>query len=493
METPDQRFAGSLDRILDKAAVACLLWLNTMQGLDAMHSTVAPGTKFTDELVGLVDGIEFDALPAEAIRVAKSGLLDATGVALAGWEEACSEIVFRHACAVYAGGSASVIGSDTRLAPMGAALANGTLAHALDFDDTAWSYIGHPSAVLLAAGLALGEPGRSSGRDLIAAYVAGFEVSHRVGRRVVESPTARGWHPTSAVGIFGAAAAAGKLLGDRRQTLARAFGLAATQAAGLRANFGWMAKPFHAGMAARGGVEAALLADAGLTASSSVFEDPLGFFQTFADREAEADGNGELAIVADGIAFKRYPSCTGSHPAVDAALELSREHDIRAEDVESIRCGTTPEVTAELVHPSPTEASQARFSMNFAVAVALVEGALELEHFSAEMLSREPVRDLMARCETVVDPGLVRPAGVRAPSGVVEIRLAGGKTVSKRVDSAKGNPANPLSTEELVEKFEICAARRLTDAARVGELRDALLNLEEMPDVAEIAAMTRPR
>ena len=424
----------------------------------------------------------------------KSGLIDAIGVALAGWDEPVARTVFRHAENVYRGGSSFVIGSDASLAPMGAALVNGVLVHALDFDDTTWSYIGHPSAVLLPAALALAEPKHASGSELITAYAAGFEVASRVGCRVVDVSETRGWHLTSVVGIFGAAAAAGKLLGLTGCTLSHAFGLAASAAAGLKANFGWMAKPLHAGMAARNGVEAALFADAGVTASPDVFDHPLGFFRAFANREIESDlANGSLAIITDGIAFKQYPSCTGSHPVVEGALELRRDYDIRSKDVEHVMCGVTPEVPAELLYPIPEGPSQARFSMNFAVAVAIVEGQLKLEHFSTEVLSRPAIRELMECCETVVDPALVRPTGVRAPSGSIRIQLAGGKTVSSRVDSAKGNPGNPLSRQDVLDKFESCAVRRLRDSSRVESLADALLDLENVADIADLSTLAKAR
>lgn len=449
----------------------------------------APGSKFTQELVDRSLGIEFKTLPAVAIERAKEGIFDVVGVALAGWDEPSGRIIARHAEEAYGAGGASVIGSDASLAPMGAALANGTLAHALDFDDTAWSYIGHASAVLLPAALAIGEMTGATGRELIAAYVAGFEAASCVGRRIAETFATRGWHLTSTVGVVGAAAAAGRLLGFDQATLAAAFGLAATQAAGLKANFGSMAKAFHAGMASRSGVEAALLARAGLAANRSVFEDPMGFFRAFAGRVPEADGNGSLAIVTDGIAFKRYPSCTGSHPAVDALLELRREHRLRVEEVESITCETTPEVLGELLYPFPQDASQARFSMNFALAVALSEGGLGIEHFSDEMLSRPEIRRLMKRCETIADPKISRPAGVRTPAAVVHIRLTGGGTISQRVDSAKGNPADPLSREELVRKFDACAPGRLRDPGQVEVLREMLLRLEDIEDLRDVTRL----
>lgn len=446
---------------------------------------------FTAELLDRLEPIGYDELPAAAVATTKDCLLDMLGVALAGWSEPDATIAFGYATATYGAGPATIIGAAGRIAPEGAALVNGTLAHAHDFDDTNWTYIGHSGAVILPAALAVGEAAGSSGRDVVAAFVAGLEAAARVGGPVTDEFARRGWHLTSAVGVFGAATAAARLLGLGRDGLAAALGLAASHASGLKANFGYMAKPLHAGMAAAAGVRSALLAQAGLTASPAVFEDPLGYFSAFAGGVASPVPDGPLAIVADGVAFKRFPSCTGTHPAVDAVLAIRADEGLSAGDVRSVRVGTTPEVPGELVHPRPAGGAQAKFSMPFAVAAALTYGSLGIEHFTDRLVADGAITALMDRCDVFVDPDLDRPAGVRAPAASVEITTGDGRQYRRRVDLALGNPGHPMPRSELVGKFRACAGRRLEDAERVTALLECVDAIEQADDLGRLMAAAR--
>ncbi len=447
---------------------------------------------FGDQLLDRVHSLRFDELPEAAVAQVKSSLLDLLGVALAGWSEPESSIVYEHVVSTFGAGAASVIGTSTRVAPEGAALANGTLAHALDFDDTSWTYIGHASAVIVPAALAIGEARGSSGRELVTAYVAGLEAAARVGESLTDEFAGRGWHLTSTIGVFGAAVAAASLLGLDREQLGRAFGIAASRASGLKANFGYTVKPLHAGMAAADGLQSALLAQAGLTANPHALEDRLGFFAAFAGiRPPEpAAATDELAIVTDGVAFKRYPSCTGSHPALDAVLAIVADNRLSADEIESVRVGTTPEVPGELLHPWPASGAQAKFSMGYAIAVALTKGRVGLDCFSDELVADEAIRELIGRCEVFVDPGLERSGNPRWPAAAVTVTTTAGETHRRRVDAAKGNPGNELTSTELEQKFFECAATRLPDAQAVA-LRDLVAGLEGVDDVGELMTHAR--
>lgn len=447
---------------------------------------------FSNRLLDRVHDLRFDELPEAAVTQVKASLLDLLGVALAGWSEPESSIVHEHVVSTYAAGAASVIGAETRVTPEGAALANGTLAHALDYDDTSWTYIGHASAVLVPAALAIGEVCGSSGRELVSAYTAGLEVAARVGESLTDEFAGRGWHLTSTIGVLGAAVAAARLLGLDREQLGRAFGIAASRASGLKANFGYTVKPLHAGMAAADGLSSALLAQAGLTANPEALEDRLGFFSAFAGMRAPEPMNaGEpLAIVTDGVAFKRYPSCTGSHPALDAVLAIVSEEGVAAADIESIRVGTTPEVPGELLHPWPANGAQAKFSMGYAIAVALTNRRVGLDCFSDEIVADEAIGELIGRCEVFVDPNLERSGNPRWPAAAVTITTTAGETHHRRVDAAKGNPGNELTSAELEQKFFECAATRLPDAQATA-LRDLVARLEQVEDIGELLTHAR--
>lgn len=447
---------------------------------------------FADLLLDRVHALRFDRLPDAAVTQVKASLLDLLGVALAGWSEPESSIVHEHVVSTYGLGGASVIGTATRVTPEGAALANGTLAHALDYDDTSWTYIGHASAVIVPAALAIGEVRASSGRELVTAYVAGLEAAARIGESLTDEFAGRGWHLTSTIGVFGAAVAAARLLGLDREQLGRAVGIAASRASGLKANFGYTVKPLHAGMAAADGLQSALLAQAGLTANPRALEDRLGFFAAFAGRDAPVPqvAGGPLAIVTDGVAFKLYPSCTGSHPALDAVLSIVTDQGLSAADIDSVRIGTTPEVPGELLHPWPASGPQAKFSMGFAIAVALTRGRVGLDCFSDEIVADTAIRDLIGRCEVFVDPDLERSGNPRWPAASVEITTSGGETHRRRVDAARGNPGNELTSAELEQKYFECAATRLPDSQAVA-LRDLVVGLENVDDVSELLTHAR--
>lgn len=449
---------------------------------------------FTEALLDVVEALDSSSLPPLAVERTTACVLDAAGCALAGWDAEAGQLGAGHALTAFAESSSTVLGSPVQIAPAGAAFANGVLTHALDLDDTSWAYIGHPGTVILPAALAIAEERHMAGRDLVAAFVAGLEVAARVGRSQTDAFGRRGWHLTTTIGVFGAASAAGKLLALDRRQLAHALGLAASQAAGLKANFGSMAKPFQAGFAARNGLEAALLAESGVTACTSAFDHRFGFYGVLAGGEApraEPFSVDDLSLLTDGVAFKRYPCCTGSHPAIDAVLALAAEHGLVATGVESIRCGTTAEVLDELLHPVPETPEEARFSMSFPVAIALSQGRLGAEHFSERFLEDDLVRSLMERCETFVDADLERPPGVLAPAALVEIRYRDGRAYRQRVDSAKGNPGNPLTPDELAAKFDENARRRIRDAGQVAALREAIEHLEQLDDVGELLALAR--
>jgi 2-methylcitrate dehydratase PrpD len=420
-------------------------------------------------------------------------VLDTIGVALAGWDDTAARAVARYAIAGAASGDAQVIGAPSRIAPSAAALANATLAHALDFDDTTWSFAGHASAVLLPAVLAASECCHSSGQVLVRGFIAGFEAAARIGAPVVETFAARGWHLTSTVGVFGAAAATAVVLGLDESQIAAALGLAASRASGLKSNFGTAAKPLHVGFAARDGVDAAQLAQEGAGGRPTAIEARLGFYEAFAGAVPPhvLDGCEDLFLVTSGVAVKRYPTCTGSHPAIDAVLALVREHAIAVGDVEWVRCGTTPDVINELIYDMPSTAHEARFSMAFPVAAALLLGRVDLEVVSDGWVAEPAIRSLMQRCEMYVDPTLLRPVGEWAPAGRVDIHVRGGAVVSRCVQTAVGHPRNPMPEEELRTKFRECAGRRIADRGQVSALEDAIWELDRIDDVTALTALMR--
>ena len=273
-----------------------------------------------------VSKVTFDSLPADAVAMAKQGILDTTGVTLAGAYDETTATVTRALRATAAPGPALIFGSDERIDVLNAALINGTASHALDFDDCSNTLGGHPSAPILPALWAIA-PG-ASGTAFITAYAAGVECETRLARALNFHHYEKGWHPTATLGTFGSAAACGHLLRLTIDQLATALALAASMASGIKANFGTMTKPFHVGQTTRNGLLAALLAKEGMTANVGALEHPQGFFAVYngagnfnPDRIFEHWGD-PYDLADPGIAFKQHPCCGSTHPAVDAMLQL---------------------------------------------------------------------------------------------------------------------------------------------------------------------------
>jgi 2-methylcitrate dehydratase PrpD len=386
-----------------------------------------------------------------------------------------------------------VIGADFRISAPLAALANGTMGHALDYDDVHWNLIWHPSVALLPSALAMAELQGGSGADLITAYVLGLELACRIGSGITKAHYERGWHTTSTLGSLGAAVAAAKMLKLDQGSAQQALGLAASLAGGLRQNFGTMTKPFHAGNAARNGVIAATLAHRGFTADPDIIESPLGFCRVFCgEGEYELDKMVQdlghtFQILDPGITLKPYPSCAGTHQALDAILSLVEKHDIVAEAVDSVNCAVSYLIPQMLIHHRPASPLQAKFSMEYCLAVALIDRRVGVDQFLPERIREEGVQQLLRRVHMRVHPELSSREKLKSGEefAKVTIRLRDGCEFSRRINIRRGDPRNPLSKEELLGKYRECAARALP-AERVERSIDQLARLETLTSIKEL-------
>ena len=310
---------------------------------------------------------------------------------LAGASEPASLIV-RQVVAAEGGDACGVFGTPVRASMSGAALANGTAAHALDYDDMCFVSLAHPSAPLVPAVLAAAESERLTGRAVLDAYVVGFEIEARLGRLMNPRHYQRGWHCTSTLGTIGAAAAVSRLLGLDARTAGHALAIAASEASGLKENFGTMVKPLHAGLAARNGVLAALLARGGMTASELALDGPQGFLHAMDSEghaldDAIADLGARWEILDTGITVKLYPSCAGTHPSLDAILDLRRREGFTADDVERIDIDVDSIVPTILIYDRPATGLEGKFSLPFCAAAAVVFGRVGIDTFDAASLT----------------------------------------------------------------------------------------------------------
>jgi 2-methylcitrate dehydratase PrpD len=422
--------------------------------------------------------------PDGAVAQVRRAALDTLGVMLAGAAEPPAVSV--RAVARAEGGTplCTVVGTSLRTAPTWAALANGTAAHAHDFDDTNFALMGHPSAPLLAAALAAAEAEMADGAAVVTAYLIGFEISAALGLALNPEHYTRGWHATATIGTLGCAAAAAKILGLDAGHTRHALGVAASLASGLKENFGSMAKPFHAGHAARNGVFAAMLAREGFTASASALEGTQGYATAFSQAKLSPgafDALGrEWQILASGIAVKPYPSCALTHAAIDALLDLRARHGFGVEQVADVEVGVNHVVPEVLRHHAPTSGLERKFSMEFCAAEALATGRVEIASFE-DGPSTPGTRELMGRVRMVVDPTL--PDGLEQHAwSRVTVTLRDGRTLASPPRGASGHPDQPLTDAQLRAKFLGCAAPVL-GADEAEGVADQLGHLEHVPDI----------
>lgn len=408
------------------------------------------------------------AIPDEARAVATNHLADGVAVMLAGATEESGAIVRAHLSEMGGRPQAGILGTRLRAPLQLAAWANGTAGHAMDYDDTqlatdpqsVYGLLTHPTVPVLAAALAAVEGTGASGAELLDAYIVGVEVECRIADAINPRHYRDGFHSTATIGGLGAAAAAARLYGcDLDQTL-RAFGLAASMSAGLRENFGTMTKPFHAGRAAENGLFAVLLARRGWTAATNILEAKRGFYSAAAGGYDVTKIVGKLGrpyfFIGPGISIKPYPSGSLSHPAQDILLDLVRAHDVRPEQVERIDVGVNSHVPNALIHTRPTTALQGKFSLQFQMAIGVLDRAAGIAQFVDAKVTDPRTRALMERVHVHVDPE-IEALGYNEMRMTVGITLKDGRTLFGRADMAKGHPRKPMSRDDLREKFLDCA------------------------------------
>ncbi|MFQ6016464.1 MAG: MmgE/PrpD family protein, partial [Anaerolineae bacterium] len=396
-------------------------------------------------------------LPPEIIEAAKYYVLDWLGSAMAGTATEPGRILLAHAAA-QEGRGATVIGLEGERSAGLAALTNGGLSHIVEMDDLHRASVLHPGAVVIPAALAVAEREGKSGLDFLTAVVLGYEVAIRIGEAVGQSHYFF-WHNTATCGVFGAAAAAGWLLGLNQEGMIWALGSAGTMAAGLWQFIedGAMSKHLHAGQAAANGVLAADLARASFTGAERILEGERGFFAA-TSRDAEPDKviEGLVTGMADyrisGVSIKPHASCRHTHPAIDAALSLRQKHNLPAEEISRIEIETYQAALDITDNPAPAHPYAAKFSLQYCVACALVRGHVGLADFDPAAIQDPAIQSLLARTALKPDPALDSLYPQEWPARV-RVTTADGQVVEELVRNPKGDPENPLTWEELEDKF----------------------------------------
>lgn len=407
-------------------------------------------------------------IPDEVRAVATNHLVDGVAVMLAGATEESGALVRAHLLEMGGPPQAGVLGTRMRAPLRLAAWANGTAGHAMDYDDTqlatdprsVYGLLTHPTVPVLAAALAAVEDTGASGAELLDAYIVGVEVECRIADAINPRHYGDGFHSTATIGGFGAAAAAARLYGCDLDQALRAFGLAASMSAGLRENFGTMTKPFHAGRAAENGLFAVLMSRRGWTAATNVLEAKRGFFNAAAGGYDAGRIVGKLGrpyfFIEPGISIKPYPSGVLSHTALDVLLDLVRTHDVRPDQVERIDVGVNSHVPNALIHARPTTALQGKFSLQFQMAIGVLDRAAGIAQFADAKVMDPRTRALMERVHVHVDPE-IEALGYNEIRTTVGITLKDRSKLSGSADMARGHPRNPMSRDDLGAKFLECA------------------------------------
>ncbi|MGA2992424.1 MAG: MmgE/PrpD family protein [Candidatus Korobacteraceae bacterium] len=455
----------------------------------------------TAYVADFITSTKYAGIPQNVLQLGKKSILDGLGLALAGSVAKSGEIVRRHLESLgFSRGASTVIGSGMRVPPRFAAFANGTASHADDYDDTqlavakdrVYGLLTHPTSPVLPAVLAVAERDGRTGRDLLQAYQVGVEVECKIAEAIKPRHYQEGFHSTATCGTFGAAAALSNLLGLSLEATRVALSIAGSQSAGLRENFGTMVKPFHAGRAAESGVVAAEFAQMGFTAAPGILEAPRGFFRAAGggyDENAIRAKLGHPWTFADpGVSIKPHPSGSLTHPGMTMMLSLIKQHNIKPEQVEHVKVGTNQNMPNALIHHQPTTELQAKFSMEFCMAILLLRGRAGLPEFTDEIVNEPDVQAMIRKVEFGVHP-VAEAAGYDKMTTIIEIALKDGRKISGQADFGKGSPANPMSYGEVADKFRECATFSRWPSAKAEKVIAMVEKLEELPKVAELTAL----
>jgi 2-methylcitrate dehydratase PrpD len=463
---------------------------------------MATESSLTAQVAKFITDTKPARIPKDVMHLGKRSILDGLGLALAGNAAESGHIVrtYLKSLGVPTDRGATVIGTAMKVPARFAAFANGIAIHADDYDDTqlavakdrVYGLLTHPTAPVLPAVLALAELGNRSGLDMLTAYQIAVEVETKVSEAINPRHYDDGFHSTATIGAIAAAAGASRLLGLDVEQTRRALGIGASQSAGLRENFGTMTKPFHPGRSAESGIVAAEFAKLGWTSTPIVLEAGRGFFKAAGGGYDAAAIDGKLGnpwtFRFPGVSIKPHPSGSLTHPGMGLMLDLIRQHDIKPAQVVKVRVGTNRHMPNALIHHRPKNELQAKFSMEFCMAILLLERKAGLAEFTDAVVNRRDVQKMIEKIEFGVHPE-AEAAGYEKMTTIIDIELSDGRSISGRADFGKGSPANPMSDGELADKFRECAAWGRLPKAKAEKVIELVFDLEKLKSVRELTRL----
>jgi len=442
----------------------------------------------TQQLAEYVFRTSYEDIPREVLRYSKLCILDWLGVTLGGSKEEVGSILLDFVREMGGERQSTILGKGIRTNVLFAALVNGSMSHTLDFDDTHFGSSLHPSVCLAPAVVAVGEYKKISGKDLLAAFTLGFEVATRIGAAAGMSLFYHGWHATATVGRFGAVAGTAKILKLYPDEIVNAFGIAGTQVAGLRQVFGTMCKPFHAGKSAMDGLLSAFLARKGFDSSDCIIEGRYGFLNVYAP---EAQGEKILADLGKkyqivNVAFKPYASALATHPTIEAIKSIKKDENLNADDVLEIELelGRIPTEVVTTIK-EPQRVLEGKFSIYHCAALAFIEGSVGQDMFTEEKLNDPAIAEFRSRVKTTFNPNL------KFMETRVKVLSRDGRCIERFITTPKGFPENPMTIEEMNEKFT-SLARPVVSDEKIKGIYEKAKKLEEIADITEIIDLCNP-
>src|SRR5258706_126964 len=481
------------------AAIGASVFASSAKAGKRPESGDFPKTPGLTNYVGnFVIRTKYEDIPSNVIELGKKSILDGLGLALAGSRAESGPISRKFveqsgACI----GKSTIIGTPQKTSVRFAALVNGISIHADDFDDTqlaaakdrVYGLLMHPTVPVLPAIFALAEQRRVTGKDWMLAYHLGAEVECKIAEAIAPRHYQDGFHTTGTCGPFGSAAACSKLLNfDLSKTL-KTFGLAASHSGGLRENFGTMTKPYQAGHAAESGLVSAELVALGWTAAEQILEADRGFFHAAGgtyDLSAILDRLGKpWTFASPGVSLKPYPSVSLTHPAMTELARLIEANKLQAAQVEKVDIGANHNMTTTLLHHQPKTGLEAKFSMEFCLAILLLDGKAGLGQFSDKVVRRPDVQEMIRRINFYVDPE-AESAGYDKMTSILKIHLKNGAVIAGRADFGKGSPANPMSFDEAAKKFRGCAEFAEWPAAKTEKIIAFTKDLDSVTDMSAL-------
>lgn len=431
---------------------------------------VPEGAEVTHDACRFVETVSYGDLPEEGLRIARRCVLDGLGLFAAGLEETSVAILVAEARDT--GGREEVTlpgGEGLRVPASQAARVLGTAGHAHDWDDSQVSHdpdhiyglLTHPTIPPLVAALAAADAtGNGDAEAFLTAFMTGFEVESKLSEWMLPQHYKRGFHSSGTVGTFGAFAAYAKAIGLEGEALRHGFGIAASFAAGIRCNFGTMTKPLHVGRAAENGIVAARLAARGFTADPDALDGPWGFLAVhgggFSPRKVEQGFGRTWSIVEPGVSIKPYPCGVLTHPTIDLMLRLVTEHDIAAEDIDSVTVRAGSNILKPIRYPIARNHLQAKFSLPAALSMIALRRQAGKREFSDGFVASQPMQDMQRRIRTELDPA-IEALGTDVMRSRIIVRTRDGREIEGDADERyRGGPANPMSDAELEAKFRSC-------------------------------------